>query len=1781
MKRVLSLVLSVIMLLSLMGGPVFAEEDGIIFTPTADNCEEFSGWTGSSSLKRHDEQTMAPLGGGIAKFEVPQALDGLFTLYYWVPKYASGYTEGINCATKVEVTTADGSTRSLSINIIQGNGGEWVSLGNCAFSGSQAEYINVTGSGSGQNRLTDIKFVECEHSAYTVLPQNFLSTAGDWSCITFSNYGAFQDKVLVSDDTQKNNAITTAKEIIPGDYYVYVHSFDSNYSTGTRKFNLKINGKSYYKSGYNFGLFETKKYFGTHFSGTEFENTSQDPATARISGAWEKMTYPSDKITVGSDGILKIEAVSQGLTARFDAILITQDPDFDMSLSVSDGVSLGTSFPAEIFYSDDVPFPAEYSVPMKTVENTATLSNSHTTISFQKGILESGKSAVQRKVESNGVTTVPFENGLGFMSMFATKATGYQEGGYYATYYTEFPSPDNSTTIKTDTQNVFRAGIPEWIIPDTLEQVDTNTVRMTSEGTYASLTATWTLEEGDLEPKVTVTATAKKKGELSFGFFNEVQEVDTSRVGYIVNPYRWQERRFSDPGIGITETNSTTDHTQMTYKIDENGREITLGVAVDRSSIDLTVDIEGSEYDAGRWPHDMLEKTVDKKWLEDKNDNGSYKTAHLDYHEQNADFVMTTIGNEGGVLPAVFAPKLSSADSSFDVGDTFTFSYRPLSIVSTSGENRGWYDAYKHVAQDLRGVYDYRDNYYASMTDTAFNILNFLKDDEASGWDTNMVGHYNVEDSNWTSNSNGLVYLQNYLLTEDQELLMSRTLPSMGAILTRDSSHLHSAFSIENVSEGPINKELEYTSIQMGNATFEGAYLLTRGQMPVYRKIAKNRYMGTDVESANLGLKNTTDYYWYERANGSTNYPLTIANADEYLQKRSFFSATNIPDIGSFINISYSPQFQAQLDAYEITGDKKYLEGAVEGARRFLPSLRITDMPENKSILYVENTEQLVAEDKMHHSRSWSIANRSYHRGAIMEATGNTEINGSPYTEYKIRGYDENYMNVRDMTGAYPAWVTARTGLGVEQFTTCYEGRNILLSSWAGDVLRLGYLSGDELMMDLARSALVGRFSNYPGYNIGNYTRLYSQPNYPTDSFDMTTLYFHHAPVLLSAVQDYLFSNAYVKSDGKVDFPNTRIQGYAWFNNRIYGHEAGVIYDETGMWPWLKEGTITVSSKQIDWIAGRNEGRAAFVLTNASDNTENVTVTFNSELGIINDSQATVYDKTGISTTATIKNNSLTLTIPAKGIMTVAVSGSGIHLPKYAKIKFDETEQNDLDNTALGLMYEGNTYTPSYTLNNGTFSSNYSPETGYDVKAYALAIDPENYMGYIFIGGRSTEQYKLLNGNYGGGDGDAGIIKTTLKWHFEGDNKVTTVEDSEFPFEFFIPVTDRTKKIMFNVETEFKTGVKTLDKEYTIAPASLEMEDMAKYTFEPVSMSIIKALGSVTAPLTKGRSKYCIDNSNISQIPIDVTVPDALTGCYLNGYLKVKDLYTTPELVEKGYVLFDNVPIVNSAINTNSNNRLDFSVYDIRLDSAATHEYDENGIYIGEKQGIVGCPISAPLVYEWDNLYITNAGPKKGFNILKNGNSYTLTTDGAMSCFVVIATYDGDRLVNSAAEQVIVSINNSKSYTLSGNQRLFVWENDVNRGTTMKPIYASSLSDVFDPVQIVYLGQGSATGVFRFVIDPASLPFEANEQNLVGLPVYGYVVAPNGERTLLDTVISGYEPRSENECVIILPVTSSVSLNRGVHAGDTWALMIFPYGTSETVKAEKTKDLKGLGLNSK
>ncbi len=1376
---------------------IFYKEDAVKFEGMTVSGASVKGYKGSAAYYSNG-QSITDL-----RWNVPSEITGATEIYYYVPTISADATT--NMGVKITVLNALGG-EDITFSKVSDYypAGSWIKMGTFYPDGTTKTLQVSLGTNIPSTRFSAIKLVPEGYATYALHADNFLEL-GSWTRGTLPE--AYKTLMLVSNqvDTDETTAYHEI-DVENGNYYVYVHTLDyPYYSAGTRRFVVKLNGVEYKKSN---SLLLSYAHFGTH----QYPQDTSVPEDSSVKvWEWEQIGYPGNTVPV-TDGKLKIELKAKSGYARLDGIIVTKDPYYVPSNDMNVAMTIGKTFETYSPYDDALKYPEKHKEEPETVENTVTLSNDHVIVTFMEGTLADGTKTVQTQTQVDGVITNKFSDGVGFLSLYAERTTEEQGNAYYANFRNVYKLPSGSN-YEIVTNNIFRAGIPEWLVPNAVEKLEDGRVKMIAEGAYASLVAIWSLAEGDLEPKVDVTFTAKKDGEYSFGMFNNPTEIHPDDVGYILNPFRFQEKRLPDPGILIREATSTTNHTQMTYKINENGQEISLGLAADQSMMDNV------------WHSNVA--ILDRPATEDR------EALYLDMSDRMSGFGMGTTGYYGGVQPSLFAPLFGTDDAAFTVGSTYSFTYRPLATVSAEGENRGWYSMYEHVAKDLRGVYDFRDNYYASMTDTAFNLLNLLKDDEGSGWDENLVGHYNIEDTYWVTNANAQAYLQYYLLTEDKDLLMERTLPIMGTLLTRNSSHLNSRFSHEDRSEGPINKELLSSAFPTGNSGFEGAYRLSHGLMPVYRNIAMAGVRSTSFEKGGQTIQyNPAEALWYDYAKGDKSLSTAIKNADDYYNLRAFSAASNFVGEETFVSISYFPHFQSMVDVYEATGDEKYLAAAIEGARRMLPTLRVNDMPENKTVTRTIDLEEAWTETRLYRHGAWWWYDTGYRRGAVMKEPATPPAsNGSEF--YKLISSDKmtedalvpGSLSADGTAATYPEWVTSRVGLALEQFSTCVShSDNIYMSTWAPELLRVGYLADDQLMMDLARSSIVGRFANYPGYYIYSYNPTPGLADYAYKGYDTTSFYFHHIPVLLASVQDYLFSNAYVKSDGAIDFPSTRSEGYAWFNNRSYGAAPGNMYAENDMWPWLSEGTITVSSQQIDWIAGRKNGRAAFALTNAGDLDEAVTVTFSEALGV--SGTATVYDAEGNTQEISVNNGKVNVTVPRKGIVTVAVNGNGITAPRYADIAFNpesDGAQLDMGNSAIGLMYEGKTYQKG--------NDNYTLETGYDVKAYALAMDTDTYMGYIFVGGRSTEQVEFIdeegNAAVGGGDGaEDGIVSTTLSWRFEGDSAFTEVTDETFPYEFFIPAENTDKGIEFNIKTTFGNGtIKTLAHTAFIAPVSAQSAD--------------------------------------------------------------------------------------------------------------------------------------------------------------------------------------------------------------------------------------------------------------------------------------------------------------------------------------------------------------------
>ena len=115
-----------------------------------------------------------------------------------------------------------------------------------------------------------------------------------------------------------------------------------------------------------------------------------------------------------------------------------------------------------------------------------------------------------------------------------------------------------------------------------------------------------------------------------------------------------------------------------------------------------------------------------------------------------------------------------------------------------------------------------------------------------------------------------------------------------------------------------------------------------------------------------------------------------------------------------------------------------------------------------------------------------------------------------------------------------------------------------------------------------------------------------------------------------------------------------------------YGHSPGTFYGEDGVWPYMPEGSITLSDPQINWLTGVGNDSLYISLTNASKLPRPVVITFDSGLtGIAETStyEAEVILDNGARCSAHVIAGRLVTAVSARGITAIVVRGAGIPAP--------------------------------------------------------------------------------------------------------------------------------------------------------------------------------------------------------------------------------------------------------------------------------------------------------------------------------------------------------------------------------------------------------------------------------------------------------------------------------------------------------------------------------------
>lgn len=555
----------------------------------------------------------------------------------------------------------------------------------------------------------------------------------------------------------------------------------------------------------------------------------------------------------------------------------------------------------------------------------------------------------------------------------------------------------------------------------------------------------------------------------------------------------------------------------------------------------------------------------------------------IPYEWQRGDTARYGFGlrNERGeVQPMVYAPVMGLPGSRSD-GSEVESSFR-LRV-----EKAGWYPLYRQVADDDFKVRDYRTPTTFSMTDTVWNLIDLIRNEKAAAWDAKAKGSVQIESRNVVSQPSPLTYMSLYLLTGEEDLYRKFGRPSLEFMISRPSAH----FSIEKeIGDRYYQHQPMRGPVKMyGAGNFASAFAMTQGRSPVFAELAFND--GKPRPTMGGHVQVFDDLVTLHRVTGEKRWlDEAVAAADAYLAK---LPGAPLRDPGDhdFVNNRYAANWEGLLYLAEETGEKRFRDAAEAAARQLLTTIWTQPVIPDEEIT-------LNPGGVYDHARGiWWWGDGKKRLGVYEGPASEGPIRTEPpkIAERKV-----------------PAWTVSNVGLGLEHPFTYVRGggqANIMMSNWAPNLLRLAALSGDDAFRVAARNSMIGRYANYPGYYLDGQTDEFRRADYPSKGPDITTLYFHHIPAFAASVVDFLFTDAEVRSGGKVVFPAVRQYGYVWFDSRLWGHAPGSVYGEKA-WPWLHRTAAKADDPSIDVLLAEGGGKFHVVLLNQTPDEREVKVSF-------------------------------------------------------------------------------------------------------------------------------------------------------------------------------------------------------------------------------------------------------------------------------------------------------------------------------------------------------------------------------------------------------------------------------------------------------------------------------------------------------------------------------------------------------------------------------------------
>ena len=585
----------------------------------------------------------------------------------------------------------------------------------------------------------------------------------------------------------------------------------------------------------------------------------------------------------------------------------------------------------------------------------------------------------------------------------------------------------------------------------------------------------------------------------------------------------------------------------------------------------------------------------------------------------NSRFGVALRNTRGLAQPMLFAPLLGGAGSRMKAGETREFVMRLVVAKANLSAT------YEHIARTVYGFADVRHNALGSLNTTFEAMLEFGLSDYAK-FNADLRGFaYDTDVPGAVKNVSALHPLGLALVTDRPEIYTRLARPLMEFFVSRERF----LFTTDPKVKG------QSASSRLGGlgaplTEYANLYAMSGARTPFFRTAAEGLYGRDRVLNleGNIRGDNWSNALGLYRATGEKHWlDHAIKDADAYLKKRVGVRPADYSDPdsrGLFFWTAFTPQWIELFELYEETKLPRFLDAAHAGARDYAQFVWLAPR--------IPGGDVRVNEDGL------APAYRSGPRFPRIKAEPET----------------------------VPAWRTSEIGLTSESAPTSKGARGILLACYAPWMLRIASLTNDAFLHDIARSAIIGRYTSFPGYHINTArTTAYEKPDFARRGKDelnsATSIHYNHIWPHIALLLDYLVADAFAKSRGAIDFPARYAEGYGYLQQRVFGDRPGKVYDESGLYLWMPRGVLIVDHPELNFVLARGTDKVAVALTNQSKSALKSHVTLSRERVAFApgaNAKVTVWENNRrVGEVPLAADGRIAVDVAAEGITTLIISG--------------------------------------------------------------------------------------------------------------------------------------------------------------------------------------------------------------------------------------------------------------------------------------------------------------------------------------------------------------------------------------------------------------------------------------------------------------------------------------------------------------------------------------------